>query len=108
MSMETWKPKNIPYVRVNFDDARYSGHDDYNYFLINGLLKKPHRMETYAAINRKRTMIDYDHDSIPDYCEYLYVDSGDWVGTPDSVIFVWSKKDSVYVNTRNKKQTRRY
>jgi hypothetical protein len=108
MTLETWKARNIPYIRVNFDDARYSGHDDYNYFFVNGFKAMPHLLETYEAINRKRTMVDYNHDNYPDYCEYLYVDSGNWVGTPDSVFFVWQQKDSVYVNTRNKKQTRRY
>jgi hypothetical protein len=108
MTLETWKAKNIPYIRVNFDDARYSGHDDYNYFMINGMTQTPHLLETYEAINRKRTMVDYNHDNYPDYCEYLYIDSGNWVQTPDSVIFVWNQKDSIYINTRNRKQTRRY
>ena len=108
ISMETWKGKNIPYVRVNFHDARYSGHDDYNYFLVNGLMSMPHRLETYDAIDRKRTFCDANKDKYPDYYEYVFYDNGREVTSPDSVMFYWSEKDTVYINSRNSKQTRRY
>ncbi len=108
ISMEMWKGKNIPYVRVNFHDARYSGHDDYNYFLINGLTSMPHRLETYDAIDRKRIFTDGNKDKFPDYYEFVYYDNGREVISTDSVLFLWSEKDTVYVNSRNPKQTRRY
>ncbi len=108
LTLETWAPKGTPFIKVNFHDAQWLGHDDYNYFLINGLTAMPHLLETYDCINRKRTMVDYDHDKYPDYCEYIFYDTGNRVGYTDSVFFAWSAKDSVYINVRNKKQTRRY
>ncbi|MBI2419537.1 MAG: hypothetical protein HYV28_16875 [Ignavibacteriales bacterium] len=106
ITYETWQAKKVPYIRINFHYAQGSGHIDYNYFLVGGMLKEPHLLMTYEGINMKRTMVAVNNDSIPDYREYVYIDTGDRVLNPDSVNFVW--KDTAYFNERNKKQWRKY
>ena len=107
-SIKRWRYKNIPYVQVNFHYARGIGHINYNYFLINGIIREPHLLMTYEGINFKRTIANVNNDDFPDYYEHIYYDLGDRVFSRDSVAFVWNSKDSVYVNTRNKRQTRPY
>lgn len=102
---EVWK-KKIPYIRSNFHYAQGVGHIDYNYFFINGKENPPHLLMTYEGINFKREMIDADGNDYPDYREYKFLDTGDMVTVIDTVTFIW--KDSLYVNTRNPKQTRPY
>jgi hypothetical protein len=63
---------------------------------------------TYKGINFQRTIANVNNDKYPDYFEYLYVDTGDQIILRDSIPFFWSVKDSLYVNTLNKKQTRPY
>jgi hypothetical protein len=63
---------------------------------------------TYEGINFKRTITNYNNDQFPDYYEHIYYDLGDKIFSKDSVAFVWNEKDSVYVNTKNNRQTRRY
>ena len=63
---------------------------------------------TYEGINFKRTISNVNADEIPDYYEHIYYDLGDRIFSKDSVAFVWNAKDSVYVNSRNKRQTRPY
>ncbi|MDP3830944.1 MAG: hypothetical protein Q8Q47_06720 [Ignavibacteriaceae bacterium] len=104
MVLETWKAKKIPYMRVNFHYAIGIGHIDYNFFFINGLNEEPHLLMTYKTINSLREMIDANNDNYPDYIEHLYVDTGSEVKSVDTVTFIW--RDSLYVNTRNPKQTR--
>ena len=104
--LKTWKHKNTPYVQVDFHYARGSGHIDYNYFMINGIRNKPHLMMTYEGINFKRTISNINNDNYPDFYEHIYFDSGNRVDERDSVGFTWNLTDSVYVNSRNKKQVR--
>lgn len=106
ITWENWPVKRIPYIRVNFHYAQGSGHIDYNYFLIDGLLKPPHLLMTYEGINIKRTMANLNSDSIPDYFEYVYVDTGLELIQPDSVGFIW--KDTAYFNIHNRRQWRKY
>lgn len=91
-----------------FHYARGSGHIDYNYFFVNGLTSFPHLLMTYEGINFKRTIANVNDDKYPDYYEHVYVDYGDSLRAVDSIAFVWNEKDSVYINTRNKKITRPY
>ena len=63
---------------------------------------------TYEGINFKRTIFNANDDKYPDYYEHIYYDLGDRVFSRDSVAFVWDVKDSVYVNSRNKRQKRPY
>ncbi len=107
-AVKKWRYKNIPFIEVNFHYGRGIGHINYNYFLIEGLEKQPHLLMTYEGINFKRTIANVNNDEYPDYYEYVYYDSGDRVMVRDSVAFIWSKKDSVYINTRNRRQTRPY
>jgi hypothetical protein len=108
MTLENWAAQHMQYIRINFHDARSSGHVDYNYFLVNGMFNKPMPMETYEGINCKRTLVDFNKDKYPDWCEYLFVDSGTSSTPIDSVFFEFRQKDSVFVNTRNKRQMRKY
>lgn len=104
LTMEKWK--NTPYLRSYFHYARGIGRLDYNYFLIDGILKEPHLLLTIETINRRRIMIDINGDKYPDYQEYFYVDTGDQLRVVDSVGFVW--KDSLYVSTRDARKTTLY
>lgn len=107
-SLLTWKYRNIPYLKINFHYGRGSGHIDYNYFLIDGIRSRPHLMMTYEGINFKRTMSNINNDEYPDFFEHIYFDPGDRISEKDSIGFTWNKNDSVYINNRNKRQTRPY
>ncbi len=104
ITKEMWRGKNIPYIKANFHYGQGVGHFAYNYFLVDGLLSQPHLLLTYEGINFKRTMTDANGDKYPDYIEYMYLDTGNKIEVVDTVTFIW--KDTVYVNTRNPKQTR--
>lgn len=108
MSLHKWKFNNSEYVKVNFHYAQGIGHIDYNYFFVDGLTSKPHLLMTYEGINFKRIIASLNEDKYPDYYEYLYYDSGSQVFPKDSIGFIWNSAEKVYVNTRNKKQTRLY
>lgn len=106
ITLESWN--GVPFIRADFHYAQGVGHIDYNYFMVNGLTAFPHLLMTYKGLNFQRTFLDYNKDKYPDYYEYLYVDTGNRVYAADSIPFFWREKDSVYVNSRNKKQTRPY
>ena len=108
MMMKTWNYNGTPFVRLDFYYARGSGHIDYNYFLINGLANYPHLLMTYKGINFERTLANVNNDIFPDYYEHIFYDSGSRVYSDDSVAFIWNRKESLYINTRNKRQTRPY
>lgn len=63
---------------------------------------------TYKGINFMRTITNFNNDKYPDYLEYLFIDTGNKVIVRDSIPFVWNVRDNLYINTRNKKQTRPY
>jgi len=108
ITLQVWKYRGTPFIKANFHYGRGTGHIDYNYFLINGIENKPHLLMTYEGINFKRTITNYNNDKYPDYYEHIYYDLGDRIFSKDSVAFVWNDKDSVYVNTKNARQTRPY
>ncbi len=108
LGLHKWNLKNTPYIRVNFHYGRGIGHIDYNYFLIDGLRSEPHIMMTYEGINFKRTIANVNNDKFPDYYEFIFYDLEDRVFSRDSVAFIWQPEESVYVNTRNRIQTRPY
>ena len=108
MYLDKWEYRGIPYVKVDFHYARGIGHIDYNYFMLEGITKPPHLLMTYKGINFKRTMANVNNDIFPDYYEFLYYDNGKRIVERDSVAFIWDTKDSLYVNTRNRRQTRPY
>ena len=108
MYMEKWSYRGTPYVKIDFHYARGIGHIDYNYFLVDGTENEPHLLMTYKGIDFKRTVANVNNDKYPDYYEYVYYNTGKGISLVDSVAFTWNTKDSLYVNTRNKRQTRPY
>lgn len=108
ISLNKWNYKGTEFIQSYFHYARGSGHINYNYFFVDGLTSFPHLLMTYEGITFKRTIANVNSDKFPDYFEYVYVDYGDSIRAVDSIAFIWSEKDSFYVNTRNKKITRPY
>lgn len=105
ITMERWKDKNIPYLKANFHYARGVGHFDFNYFFIRGLQQRPHLLLTYEGINFSRVMVNLDNDLFPDFEEAVFLDTGDRLEELERYSFTWSEKDSLYVNTKNKRLT---
>ncbi len=108
MTLKRWKPKNILYVELNYEDGIISGHRNYNFFLVDGLRKPPHLLETYVGIAHKRTMTDLNHDKFPDYYEYRYIDSTYYVKLVDSIPFYWDTTKKLYVTKVNPRWFRKY
>ena len=108
MKMMTWNYNGTPYIKVDFLYARGIGHIDYNYFFINGLTKYPHLLMTYKTIDAERDLANVNNDKYPDYYEHIFYNLKDRIFSKDSVAFIWDTKDSVYVNTRNHRQTQPY
>jgi hypothetical protein len=63
---------------------------------------------TYEGTHFKRTMANLNNDKFPDYYEHIFYNLDDKIYSKDSVAFIWDKKDSLYINTKNPKQTRPY
>lgn len=103
-----WKAKNIPYIELNFEDGILVGHRNMNFFMLRGIRSYPHLLETYEGISRKRTMANIDNDMYPDYYEYTFYNMADRIYAADSTAFLWHVKDSLYINPRNRRQTRPY
>lgn len=108
LTLHKWDYKGTPYIRCRFYYSQGEGHIDYNYFLINGLEKQPHLLMTYFTINSKRSMANVNNDEFPDYYEHRYYDVGTRIFSTDSVAWYWSEKDTMYINTRNNKQSRKF
>ncbi len=108
MVMEKWNYNGTPYVKVDFLYARGIGHIDYNYFFINGLTKYPHLLMTYKTIDTERDLANVNNDAYPDYYEHIFFNLNNRIFSKDSVAFIWNTKDSLYVNTRNHRQTQPY
>ncbi len=108
MKLKRWKPKNILYIELNYEDGIISGHRNYNFFLVDGIRKPPHLLETYVGIAHKRTMTDLNHDKYPDYYEYRYIDSTYYVKLVDSIPFYWDTTRKLYVTKVNPRWTRPY
>lgn len=107
-SLKSWNYNRTPYIETNFHYAQGVGHINYNYFMIDGIRNYPFLLMTYEGTDFKRTMANVNNDKYPDYYEYVYVSLPDRIYPKDSVAFIYSEKDSVFINTRNSKQTRRY
>ncbi|NOX17746.1 MAG: hypothetical protein GXO87_05625 [Chlorobi bacterium] len=108
MKMKTWKYKRTPYIQLDYEAGIISGHRDYNFFLVDGIRKKPHLMETYVGIVHKRTMANVNDDRYPDYYEYLFVDSTSYIQVVDSIPFYWDSTKSLYVTKRSPRWFRYY
>jgi hypothetical protein len=107
-SFNKWNYKGTSYVQINFHYAQGVGHINYNYFLVDGIRNYPHLLMTYEGTNFKRTLANINNDKFPDYYEHIFYNLADKIYSKDSVAFLWSPKDSLYINTRNSKQTRPY
>jgi hypothetical protein len=113
MTIKTWKPKNIKYVELNYEDGIISGHRNYNFFLVDGWRNPPHLMETYLAIAHKRTIANINNDKFPDYWEYRF-NSSNWrdsvyqIRVLDSIPFYWSLKRQLYITDKNPRWFRKY
>ena len=108
ISLKTWSYNTRFYIENNFHYAQGIGHINYNYFLSDNLKAFPHLLMTYSGTNFKRTLANINNDNFPDYYEHIFYNLSDKIYSKDSVAFYWSEKDSVYISTRNQKQTRRY
>lgn len=114
MKLLKWMPKNTLYVELNFEDGLILGHRNYNFFMIEGIRKPPHLMETIMGIVHKRVLADVNKDKYPDYMEYMFnttkwkLDSLYKVRIIDSIPFYWDVKKQLYVNDRNKRWWRKY
>ncbi len=108
MTIKRWKAKNILYVDLDFEDGIISGHRDFNYFLINGIEKKPHLLETYVGIAHKRTLANVNDDKFPDYYEYRFADTVTYVKIIDSIPFYWDTLKHLYVTKVSRRWWRKY
>jgi len=108
IALKKWDFNGTYFLENNFHYAQGVGHIDYNYFLIDNIRINPHLLMTYSGTSFKRTLANVNNDKFPDYFEHIYYNLNDRVYSKDSVAFIWSEKDTLYINTRNNKQTRRY
>lgn len=114
MKLLKWGAKNTYYVELNFEDGIISGHRNYNFFMVDGIKKPPHLMETMTGIVHKREIRDVNNDKFPDYIEYMFnttkwkLDSLYNVRIIDSIPFYWDAKKQLYVNNRNRRWFRKY
>jgi hypothetical protein len=107
-SLKKWIYNRTLFVEVKFHYAQGVGHINYNYFLIDGIRNYPHLLMTYEGTKFKRTFANINNDKYPDYYEHIYYNLADKIYSKDSVAFIWNSKDSLYINTKNSKQTRPY
>lgn len=113
MAIKLWKPKNVKYVQLNYEDGIISGHRNYNFFMVDGWRNPPHLMETYEGIVHKRTLANINNDKYPDYWEYrftssAYHDSLAQIKILDSIPFYWSTKRDLYITDKNPRWFRKY
>ncbi len=108
MKLKRWKPKGIMYIELNFEAGIISGHRNYNFFLVNGIEKKPHLMETYVGLVHKRTLTKVNDDRFPDYWEYRFWDDSISIRIRDSIPFYWDTTRSLYVTKVNRRWFRKY
>ncbi len=108
ITIKTWRPKNIKYVELNYEDGIISGHRNYNFFMIDGWRKPPHLLETYVGIVHKRNMANVNNDKIPDYFEYRFAEDSLRIRIMDSIPFYWSEQKQLYITNRNPRWFRKY
>ncbi len=108
MTLKTWRPKKIMYLELNYEEGIISGHRNFNYFFVNGIRQRPHLMETYVGIVHKRTMTNLNDDIYPDYYEYRFNESDEYISVRDSIPFYWDVKRQLYVTKVNNRWFRYY
>lgn len=107
-TLRKWKYNQTPYVEVRFHYAQGVGHINYNYFMIDNIRKEPLLLMTYEGTNFKRVLANVNNDKYPDYFEHIFYNLDNKIYSKDSVAFIYNAKDSLYVNTRDPRQTRPY
>ncbi len=108
MIIKRWGKKNTMYIELNFEAGIISGHRNYNFFLIDGIEKEPHLMETYEGIVHKRSMSNVNNDRFPDYFEYRFREDSLRITKLDSIPFYWDSTRQLYVTKVNRNWFRRY
>ncbi|OGU54340.1 MAG: hypothetical protein A2V66_14290 [Ignavibacteria bacterium RBG_13_36_8] len=108
MRVKRWRTRNLLYIEMNYEDGIISGHRNYNFFFVDGIRSKPHLMETYAGLVHLRTMADVNKDKYPDYYEYRFIDSANYIAIFDSIPFYWDTKRELYVTKVNRRWFRYY
>lgn len=108
MKVKTWRPKNILYIEMNYEDGIISGHRNYNFYFVDGIRSAPHLMETYEGLAHLRTMANVNEDKYPDYYEYRFIDSANYIAIRDSIPFYWEPKRELYITKYNRRWFRYY
>ena len=108
ITLKKWNYNQNLFAEIYFHYGQGVGHINYNYFFVDGIRNYPHLLMTYDGTNFKRTIANVNNDKFPDYYEHIFYNFADKVYSKDSVAFYWSPKDTLYINSRNSKQTRRY
>lgn len=108
VELKRWNYNGSNYIETNFHYAQGIGHINYNYFFVDGIRNFPHLLMTYSGTSFRRNLANVNNDKYPDYYEYVFVNQKDKLAPIDSVAFYWSLKDTLYINSVNVKQTRRY
>lgn len=108
MRLKTWRERNkkIKYIELNFEAGIISGHRNYNFFMVDGLERPPHLMETYEGLVHLRELRNVNNDRYPDYMEFLIRNPS--LEIYDSIPFYWDTTKSLYVTNRNKRWYRKY
>lgn len=108
ISLRTWKPQNLMYIRLNYLDGINVGNRNYNFFLDDTITNPPHLLETYEGLSMRRTISDNNQDEYPDYHEYVFETSERRVREVDSIPFYWDPKKELYVTKRNSRWFSKY
>lgn len=108
MVVKTWMPKRTKYIQLYYEDGIISGHREFNYFFINGIRNKPHLLQTYEGIVHRRAMANVNNDKYPDYYEYRFIDSSDFIRVRDSIPFYWDTTRTLYVTDVSRRWHREY
>jgi hypothetical protein len=108
ITLKRWKYNGSYYLENNFHYAQGVGQINYNYFLNDNFKDFPHLLMTYEGTTFKRTLANINNDKYPDYFEHIFYNQKDKIYSNDSVAFIWNTKDTLYISTKNHKQTRRY
>lgn len=108
LKLKRWRPKNMYYVELNYAFGIISGHRNFNYFLIDGIEKPPHLLETYVGIVHKRTIANVNNDKYPDYNEFRFLDDSLSITQIDSIPFYWSEEKQLYITDKNRRWFRKY
>ena len=81
---------------------------NYNYFFVDGIRAEPHLMETYAGLAHLRKIANINDDDYPDYHEFRFIDSSNYIAIRDSIPFYWEPRRELYITRFNRRWFRYY